>query len=228
MSPSEPTNRRDFLRIGALAGLGLGLGTAPAAEAGPDPRDRRLLDAREIPVTRPRPAGHKPVWDLTTKPTEKVRCGFIGLNRGRGHVNSAANIPFAEVVAVCDIVGQRAQGAAESVRKKTGKAPATYSGDERAWEQLVAREDLDVVYVSTPWEWHVPMALKAMEHGKHVFLEVSAAVTVDECWRLVDMSEKTQRHCSILENCCYGEEELFVLNLARQGFFGELKHAECA
>jgi hypothetical protein len=228
MSPSEPTNRRDFLRIGALAGLGLGLGAAPSAEAGPDPRSLRLLDAREISVTRPRPAGHKPVWDLTTKPTEKVRCGFIGLNRGRGHVNSAANIPFAEVVAVCDIVGQRAKSAAESVRKKTGKEPATYSGDERAWEQLVAREDIDVVYVSTPWEWHVPMALKAMELGKHVFVEVSAAVTVDECWQLVDMSEKTQRHCSILENCCYGEEELFVLNLARQGFFGDLKHAECA
>jgi len=64
--------------------------------------------------------------------------------------------------------------------------------------------------------------------GKHAFVEVSAAVTVDECWQLVDASEKYQRHCSILENCCYGEEELFVLHMARQGLFGELKHAECA
>ena len=69
------------------------------------------------------------------------------------------------------------------------------------WREVVARDDIDVVYVSTPWEWHVPMALKAMEHGKHVFIEVSAAVTVDECWQLVDMSEKTQRHCAIIENC---------------------------
>ena len=91
-------------------------------------------------ATRPRPAGNKPVWDLTTKPTEKVRCGFIGLNRGRGHVNSAANIPFAEVVAVCDIVEQRAKGAAENVKKKTGKEPAMYFGDENAWEKLVARD----------------------------------------------------------------------------------------
>jgi predicted dehydrogenase len=72
------------------------------------------------------------------------------------------------------------------------------------------------------------MALKAMEKGKHAFIEVSPAVTVDQCWQLVDMAEKTQRHCSIIENCCYGDEELFVLNLARQGFFGDLKHTPSA
>ena len=118
--PANP-NRRDFLKLGALASLGLGLSAAPSAEAKPDPRDLKLLSANDISATRPRPAGNKPVWDLTTKPTEKVRCGFIGLNRGRGHVNSAANIPFAEVVAVCDIVEQRAKSAAENVKKKTGK-----------------------------------------------------------------------------------------------------------
>jgi predicted dehydrogenase len=72
------------------------------------------------------------------------------------------------------------------------------------------------------------MAIRAMELGKHAFLEVNCGLTVDECWDIVDASEKTQRHCPILENCCYGEEELFVLNLQRQGFFGDLKHGECA
>ncbi len=228
MNIPDNANRRDFLKLGALAGLGLGLNAIPSAEAKPDPRDLKLLGAHDISVTRPRPAGNKPVWNLTTKPTEKVRVAVIGLNRGRSHVNSAANIPFAEVVAVCDIVEARAKSAAANVKKVTGKEPAIYFGDENAWEKMLERDDIDVVFVATPWEWHVPMALKAMEKGKHAFIEVSPAVTVDQCWQLVDMAEKTQRHCSIIENCCYGDEELFVLNLARQGFFGDLKHAECA
>ena len=90
------------------------------------------------------------------------------------------------------------------------------------------RPDIDAVYIATPWNWHVPMAVRAMERGKAALVEVSAAVTVADCWRLVDTSERTQRHCVMLENCCYGENELFVLNLARAGVFGELTHAECA
>jgi hypothetical protein len=93
---------------------------------------------------------------------------------------------------------------------------------------MVARDDIDAVYIATPWAWHVPMALGAMTHGKHAFVEVASALTVDDCWRLVDASERLQRHCVMLENCCYGENELFVLNLARQGVFGNLTHAECA
>ena len=221
-------SRRDFLRLGAVAGLGLGLKPLASAAAGPPTQNLADLGGRDISAFSPRPAGQKPVWDLKSPPLAKVRCGFIGLHRGRTHLNSALNLPFAEVVAVCDLVPERARSAAEFVRTRTGREPAVYGGAEDSWEQMVARDDLDVVYVSTPWEWHVPMAVKAMELGKHAFVEVSAAVTVEECWKLVDTSERTQRHCSILENCCYGEEELFVLNLARQGFFGELKHAECA
>ena len=225
--PTSP-NRRDFLKLSAFAPLGLGFSALSTAEAQPDPRALKLLDAHNISATRPRPAGNKPVWNLTTQPVAKVRCAFIGLSRGSTHVDSAANIPFAEVVAVCDIVESRARAAAANVKTKTGKEPTMYFGDEAIWEKMIEREDIDVVYISTPWEWHVPMALKTMEMGKHAFVEVSPAVTVDQCWQLVDMAEKTQRHCAILENCCYGDEELFVLNLARQGFFGELKHAECA
>ncbi len=228
MSLPEKNSRRDFLKFGALAGVGLGLSALPSAEAAPDPKALKLLNAQDISATRPRPAGNKPVWDLQTKPLQKVRCAFIGLSRGMTHVNSAVNIDFAEVVAVCDLKPERAKRAFDHVKAKTGKEPIVYTDTEDAWEKMVARDDIDVVYISTPWEWHVPMAVKAMECGKHAFIEVSAAVSVDECWQLVDTSEKTQRHCAIIENCCYGEEELFVLHMARQGLFGELKHAECA
>ena len=228
MDPLESGNRRDFLKLGALAGLGFGLSAIPSAEAKPDPAQVMRRAAADIGATRARPAGNKPVWDLTTKPQEKIRVGIIGLNRGRAHVASCVATPFVEVVAVCDILDERAKAQAEVVRKKTGKMPAIYSGDENAWEKMVARDDIDVVYVATPWEWHKPMAIRAMELGKHAFLEVNCGLTVDECWDIVDASEKNQRHCPILENCCYGEEELFVMNLQRQGFFGDLKHGECA
>ena len=179
-------------------------------------------------MTRPRPAGQKPVHELTTPPRERVRLAVIGLSRGLSHVEDCLNIEFADIVAVCDLRADRAAKAADLCEQKRGKRPAVYSGTEQIWEQMVGRDDLDVVYIATPWAWHVPMSLRVMERGKHAFLEVAAAVTVDDCWRLVDTSERTQRHCVMLENCCYGENELFVLNLVHQGVFGELTHAECA
>jgi hypothetical protein len=169
-----------------------------------------------------------PVNTLPTLPRDNVLGWVIGLHRGLTHVSTCSGIEFAEVVAVCDIVDDRAKAAADLCEKKTGKRPVIYSGDEHVWEQIVARDDIDAVYIATPWAWHVPMCLRTLEQGKHAFVEVAAALTVDDCWKLVDASERTQRHCIMLENCCYGENELFVLNLAREGVFGQLTHAECA
>ena len=227
------SSRRDFLKASALAGLGASLaGCATTAKVQSRPGAVTLpagiVLQPDIGNTRPRPAGQKPVHDLTTPAQAKIRVAVIGLNRGLTHVSSCLGIEFAEVVAVCDLREDRARHAAEVCEKKGRKRPAIYSGTENIWEKMVAREDIDVVYIATPWAWHVPMALKTMEQGKHAFIEVSAAVTVDECWQLVDTSERTQKHCLILENCCYGENELFVLNLARLGVFGQLTHAECA
>jgi hypothetical protein len=225
MNPSN-LSRRNFLKASALAGVGASI--AGVSAAAPMMPSTRLASQSDISRTRPRPAGQKPVNELTTTPLERVRVAVIGLHRGMTHVQSCLGIEFADVVAVCDVVDARAKAAADAVEKKTGKRPAVYSGTENVWEQMVARDDIDAVYIATPWGWHVPMALGAMAHGKHAFVEVAAAVTVDDCWRLVDASERLQRHCVMLENCCYGENELFVLNLAREGVFGKLTHAECA
>lgn len=227
------TTRRDLLKTTALGGLGASLasilgGTASAATTAPVTLPSGIVIRPDIVSLRPRPTGQKPVHELTTKPLRKVRVGHIGLSRGMTHVNDALNIEFAEVVAVCDLRDERAKNAADHCEKLQGKRPAIYSGSESVWEKMVARDDIDVVYIGTPWAWHVPMALRTMELGKHAFVEVAAAVTVDDCWKLVDTSERTQRHCVMLENCCYGENELFMLNMAREGVFGELTHAECA
>lgn len=226
------TTRRDLLKFTAIGGLGSSLatilsGTATAGTA-PVTLPSGIVIRPDIVSPRPRPVGQKPVHNLTTQPRQKIRVGHIGLSRGMTHVNDTLNLEFVDVVAVCDLRDDRANNAANQCEKTRGKRPAVYSGTEDVWEQMVARDDLDVVYIATPWAWHVPMALRTMEHGKHAFVEVAAAVTVDDCWKLVDTSERTQQHCVMLENCCYGENELFILNLAREGVFGELTHAECA
>lgn len=220
-------SRRNFLKASALATVGASVGRVSLA-AEPVPPSSGGLSHGDISQTRHRPAGQKPVHDLTTQPLERVRVAVIGLHRGLTHVSSCLGIEFAEVVAVCDIFDDRAKVAADMCEKKSGKRPVIYSGNEHVWEQMVARDDIDAVYIATPWAWHVPMCLRTLEQGKHAFVEVAAALTVDDCWKLVDASERAQRHCIMLENCCYGENELFVLNLAREGVFGQLTHAECA
>ena len=224
-------SRRDFLKTSMLMGLGLGASSlfklsAPAARAA---ARGDLHSTGNISLTRPRPAGNKPVYNLTTKPLDKVRVAIIGLGqRGSMVINDLLGIDFVEITALCDIRKELVDRALKKSKDRRGFTPKAYFGDENQWEKLVAQDDIDVVYVDTPWDWHVIMCEKTMLAGKHAFVEVAAALTVDECWRLVDMSEKTQRHCPILENCCYGEEELFVLNMAREGVFGTLTHGECA
>ena len=249
-------SRRSLLKKSAFAGLGASIGGlfaggaagsekgAAAATVGtvgtvgtvatggtteqPVTLASGIVVGADLGRTRPRPAGQKPVHDLTTSPLRKVRVAHIGLNRGMDHVADCLKLEFVEVVAVCDLREERAVAAADACEKAGARRPELYGGTESIWEKMVDRDDVDVVYISTPWAWHVPMALRAMERGKHAFLEVAAAITVDDCWRIVDTSERTRRHCVMLENCCYGENELFVLNMARQGVFGDLTHAECA
>jgi len=224
-------SRRSFLKASALSGIGASLvGLGMAASTGKDDPGSSSAGGAASPdlgKVLPRTNGQSPVHELTTRPLERVRVAVIGLHRGMEHVRACLGIEFADVVAVCDIVDDRAQLAAETCSKQRGRRPVVYSGTDNIWEKLVGRDDIDVVYVATPWAWHVPMCVRAMETGKHAFVEVAAATTVADCWDLVNTSERTQRHCVMLENCCYGENELFVLNMVRQGIFGELTHAEC-
>lgn len=133
-----------------------------------------------------------------------------------------------EVRALCDLVPDKARHAQELVTGAGQKSPELYTDGDHAFQQLVARDDLDLVVIATPWRWHTPMAIAAMKHGKHVAIEVPAATTIEECWQLVDTSEQTRRHCLMLENCCYGENETLVLNMVRAGLFGNLLYGEAA
>lgn len=159
---------------------------------------------------------------------ETVRVGFIGLGqRGPGHVRNMSKLEGVQINGLCDI---RTESVSKVQKMLSGSShkPALYSGNKNDWKKLCDSKDIDVVFIATPWDMHVPMAVYAMEQGKHVMIEVPAAVTVDECWKLVETSERTRKHCMMLENCCYDFFELLTLNMARQGYFGEIVHAEGA
>jgi predicted dehydrogenase len=217
MTDDKPSGvpRRRVLEAAGVAATGLGLkalGLVPSASV----------------AAAPAAAGAS-VIGMKFEPRAVVRVGLVGCGeRGKSHLGDLLGIPGAEVKAICDVVPDRVAEAERLFAKRGQAAPATFVKGDHDFESLCRRDDLDVVYIATPWSWHVPMALAAMNAGKHAFVEVPAAGTLEDCWKLVDTSERTRRHCVMLENCCYGYNELMVLNMARGGFFGELTHAEAA
>ncbi|MCB0290050.1 MAG: Gfo/Idh/MocA family oxidoreductase, partial [Calditrichaeota bacterium] len=158
----------------------------------------------------------------------KVRLGFIGVGlRGTSHLELALARKDVEVKAVCDIRKAATDNAVKLVTDAGQKKPAVYLNGEEDYRNLVTREDIDGVIISTPWVWHAPMAIAAMKAGKYAGVEVPAALTEEECWDLVHTSEETGMPCMILENVCYRRDVMAVYNMVRQGIFGELMHCHC-
>jgi len=161
-------------------------------------------------------------------PLKELRIGFIGAGgMGSAHIENLMNIKGTRIVAVCDIVEEKVARVQQWHKEKGMPVPDGYSKDEYDFKRMNDRNDIDLVYIATPWKWHVPMAVDAMNKGKHTAIEVPAAMTVDECWELVDTSEKMKRHCSMMENCNYDKVEMMILNMVKKGMFGELVHAQC-
>lgn len=218
----DKLSRREMLRNAALAGVGLGLlGTeSAAAESG--------LTTLEALIAGPPPKNESMI-NVPFERHETVRLAVVGTGlRGREVLREFLSVPGVRVTALCDIVEEKVLLAKALVEKAGQPAPALYFKGDRGFEELVRRDDVDFVYIATPWEWHVPQALSAMRAGKHIGTEVPAAYTVQDCWSLVETSERTRRHCVIMENCCYDYDELMVLNMIRAELLGELVHGECA
>jgi len=168
------------------------------------------------------------MWGYGAPKIDKVRIAVIGLGmRGPGAVDRLSYIDGTEIVALCDRHADRVTKAQKILTNKGLKEAKAYSGDE-GWLQLLKEEELDLVYICTPWEFHAPMSIAAMKAGAHVACEVPIGLTVKECWEVVKVSEETKKHCMMLENCCYDFFEMLTLNMTRQGMFGELVHAEGA
>lgn len=220
-------NRRDFLKISGLAGIGIAAGSVSSCTGSTDQQQRSNLDhIREHAVQ-----SHTQTFNMSgyaAPKLDQVRVAFVGVgNRGAAAVERLSYIEGVSINALCDVREEQTEIARERI-KRPGHEPQLYGGDADSWREVCERDDIDLVYICTHWELHAPIALYAMEQGKHVAVEIPAAITVEDCWKLVETSERTRRHCVILENCCYDFFEMLTLNLARQGFFGELIHGEGA
>ena len=179
--------------------------------------------------TPQRPAGQEDVIGLTAPAIDTVKVGIIGLGmRGELAVERFTHVPGARITAVCDVYEDRVDKAQKILADAGMPSAAGYSGDREVWKKVCERDDVDLVYVITDWESHAKMGVYAMEHGKHVAIEVPGAITIDEIWQLINTSERTRKHCMQLENCIYDFFELTALNMAQQGLFGEVLHMEGA
>ena len=180
----------------------------------------------EVP---PRPAGQESVLGLKAEPIDIVRIGVVGLGmRGGSAVDRLYYVPDSKVTAICDIEQDRVDKTLARMQSKGMTEVHTYGGESESWRGLCESPEVDLVYICTDWKTHTPIALYAMECGKHVAIEVPAATTLDEIWALVNMSEKTRRHCMMLENCVYDFFEMSTLAMAQAGVFGEVIHVEGA
>lgn len=206
-------DRRGFLRAAAWAGGLAGALTLPGCAAFSGFEERK----------------GKSMVGFRAAPLEKVRVGLIGVgHRGSGAVARLAGVPGVEIKAICDLYEDRVAKQVKVLADKGKPAPTPYAGSRDEWRKLCESKEIDLVYICSPWLWHTPMAVYAMQCGKHAVTEVPAAMTIEQCWQLVDTSEQTRRHCMILENCCYGFNEMLALNLTRKGVLGDLVHGEAA
>src|SRR3954467_6861211 len=208
-------NRRDFLKLTGFAGAGI-LANAITPVLG------NSISGSKGNSERFNMSG------FAAPRLETVRIGFIGLgNRGPHAVERMSYIDGVAIKALCDIRPEKANAVKKSLEGSIHN-PDVYTSKQEEWKKVCERNDIDLVYIATPWSLHTPMALYAMEHGKHVCVEVPAAKTIDECWQLVETSQRTRKHCMMLENCCYDFFELLTLNMVRQGILGDIVHGEGA
>ena len=215
------TPRRNFIRTMAVGSSVLASGLPLFAQA---PSEEEIERSNQY-------AAQKPVFNMcgfAAPKLEVVRIGIIGIGmRGSDAVGRLSYIDGVEIVAICDKYPERLAGAQKTLASLNRPKAKEYSGEE-GWKALCESNDVDLIYTCTPWPLHTPIAVYAMNHGKHAATEVPAALTLDQCWQLVETSERTRKHCMMLENCCYDFFELLTLNMIRQGLFGEIVHAEGA
>lgn len=210
-------SRRSFVKRTAMGGAGLLIAT-----------DLLSSDFSAAVPDGAKTTAHPTMIGVPFEARERVRLGIIGVGgRGSSLLQDLLAVENVDVKAICDLVPEKVARAQKAVVDKGQPEPKGFSKGERDFENLNKLE-LDIVYIATPWNWHVPMALDAMKNGEHAAVEVPACTTLQECWDLVDTSEATRKHCIILENCCYGSTEMMVLGMVRDGLFGEITHGEAA
>ncbi|MGD9483892.1 Gfo/Idh/MocA family oxidoreductase [Streptomyces sp. TRM70308] len=220
--PEHRAVPRRLVLGGALATGAIAAGAATASAASPG-RPAAPPEALAAERTPRRGRGQKSMINVPFEAYRTVRLGIIGLgNRGRSMAPGWAAVPGCTVTAVCDVRADRARRVADDLVSRGAPRPAEYGGAEDSWERMLEREELDLVYVATPWEFHHRQGRAALLAGAHAVVELPIATEVKELWDLVDTSERTRRHLLLAENCSYGRNELAMLKMAHEGLFGDI------
>ena len=211
-------NRRKFLKTTAISAAGL---TAASTLSNCD-------SSNSTPSSKGNYMG-----DFAAPKLKTIKTAFIGLGaRGSGHLKSIAKLEGVEIVALSDLYEEnieRNNKIANDIGKgERHKNIVKYWGKENKWKLMLEEIKPDVVFISTNWNNHAPMAIFSMLKGAHAFVEVPIGVTMEDMWNIVNTSEETQKHCMMMENVNYGRDELMYLNMCRKGVIGELLHAEAA
>ncbi len=220
------TKRRDFIKLTGAAGIAVAGGnilTSCSSGQGSEKEqagDKKFKELEQSHVQKYNMAG------FAAPKIDVVGVGIIGLgNRGPGHMNNLSRIEGVEIRGLCDVRPEKAEAAKKRL-EGTIHNPVLYTDGEDAWKQLCEQKDIDLVIITTPWYMHAKMAVYAMEQGKHAASEVAIAATIEECWQLVETAERTRRHCMMMANYAYNGFQMRTLNMARQGFFGDMVHGE--
>ncbi len=150
-----------------------------------------------------------------------VRVGVIGLgNRSKEQIRCLVSMKDVEIAAVCDVYADRVERAQNNIEEQCGVRP----DGTLDYREVNARNDIEAVFIFSSWQTHLPIAVDAMRHGKTPAMEVGGASSLEECWELVRTSEATGIPVMLLENCCYNKDEMALLNMVKQGVFGEIVH----
>jgi hypothetical protein len=159
---------------------------------------------------------------------DKVQIGLIGTGlRGQNHLELLLKRNDVDVVAMCDVDANMLSSAKKIVDDSKKKMPQIFTGDNYAWKTMLEKTQLDGVVIATPWEWHCPMIIGSLDAGiKYVGSEVILGITMEDHWNVVRSAEQHNAHVMMLENVCYRRDVMAVLNMVRQGLFGELIHLQ--
>ena len=160
---------------------------------------------------------------------DRVRFAVIGTGeRGSSFLPLLLAVPGVDLIAVCDTDPISLANAQSRIAESGTQGVEVYTGGQYAYRDMLERDDIDAVLIATPWRWHAPMSIDAMQSGKHAFVEVPMATTIEDMWQMVEVSESTRKNCMMMENVCYGRDEMMVLNMVQLGLFGEITHGEGA
>lgn len=221
-------NRKDFLNLSTRAALFFGI--TPAIISCKD--NESTIDSEQASELLQTRKALGTAVGLTVDPIDKVRVGMIGMgNRGSILIQMFEYLiksNHAEIVALSDLKEDKVNKNNDYLKTIQSKGADLYFGSENEWKKVADRDDVDILIIATPWNWHTEMSVYGMEQGKHVACEQPMAMTLDDCWKLVEVAERTKKHCMYMENCCFNGEELWVLNMINEGVFGEVTHAEGA